>query len=253
MDCAAEESMIRMKLDSLTSISKLDFNLPERTLVVYHNDDVDSITQNLNQLNLGSKLISTELIETEQTIEPEEINRKYLLQVLLINFSFFLIEIIVGFIANSMGLVGDSLDMLADAFVYGMALLVVGQTLLYKQRVAKLTGYLQLSLALLGYIEVVRRYLYNEVIPDYLLMIIISVLALGANTLSLYILLKSRSKEVHMKATMICTSNDIIVNAGVIVAAIFVLALSSPLPDLIIGIIIFSMVLSGAIRILKLN
>lgn len=253
MDCASEESLIRMKLDPLKEISGLEFNLQDRILTVYHHNDPAFVTHSIDELNLGSTLITSVYSETEMEVESKEINRKYLLQVLLINFLFFLIEIIVGFIANSMGLVGDSLDMLADAFVYGMALLVVGQTLLYKKRVAMLTGYLQLTLALIGYAEVTRRYLSNEAMPDYVMMIVISAFALCANILSLYILLKSKSNEVHMKATMICTSNDIIVNAGVIVAALLVLLLASPLPDLIIGVIIFTMVLIGAIRILKLN
>ena len=253
MDCASEESMIRMKLDSIPSIAKLDFNLSERILTVFHKNDLSDITKNLSELNLGSTLLSSEKFDSELTFEQEEINRKYLLQVLIINFSFFLIEIIVGFIANSMGLVADSLDMLADAIVYGMSFLVVGKTLLYKKRVAKLSGYFQLTLALLGFSEVIRRYFLIDEIPNYQLMIIISAFALIANAISLYILQRSRSSEVHMKASMIFTSNDIIVNAGVIVAAIFVLAFSSPLPDLIIGVVIFTLVLRGSIRILKLR
>ncbi len=152
-----------------------------------------------------------------------------------------------------MGLVGDSLDMLADAFVYGMALMVVGKTIVYKKRVAKLSGYFQITLALLGFTEVVRRYFLVDEMPDYLMMIIISALALAANAASLYILQRSKSKEVHMQASMIFTSNDIIVNAGVIAAGLLVLLLASPLPDLIIGVVIFTMVLRGAVRILKLS
>lgn len=253
MDCTAEESLIRMKLQSLSGIKKLEFDLTQRTLLVYHQSDLKTITDNLNQLNLNSSLLSSQSIEVDVIDNEDTINRKSLLLVLIINFSFFLIEIIVGFLANSMGLVGDSLDMLADAFVYGMALMVVGHSLLYKKRVAKLSGYFQMVLALLGFIEVIRRYIFVDEVPDYQLMIIISALALAANAASLYILQRSKSKEIHMQASMIFTSNDIIVNAGVIAAGILVLMLGSPLPDLIIGIIIFTMVLRGAVRILKLS
>ncbi len=55
-----------------------------------------------------------------------------------------------------------------------------------------------------------------------------------------------------MQASMIFTSNDIIVNSGVIVAAIFVSLLNSKIPDLIIGAIIFTIVINGSFRILKL-
>jgi Co/Zn/Cd efflux system component len=55
-----------------------------------------------------------------------------------------------------------------------------------------------------------------------------------------------------MKASAIFTSNDIIINIGVIVAGILVYLTSSKYPDLIIGTIIFGIVIRGAIRILNL-
>ena len=67
-------------------------------------------------------------------------------------------------------------------------------------------------------------------------MIIVSVFALIANGICLYILQKSKSKEeAHMKASMIFTSNDVIINLGVIIAGVLVNYLSSSKPDLIIG------------------
>jgi Co/Zn/Cd efflux system component len=56
-----------------------------------------------------------------------------------------------------------------------------------------------------------------------------------------------------MKASMIFTSNDVIINMGVIIAAILVNMLQSNKPDLIIGIIVFTLVIQGAFRILKLS
>jgi Co/Zn/Cd efflux system component len=56
-----------------------------------------------------------------------------------------------------------------------------------------------------------------------------------------------------MKASMIFTSNDVIVNLGVIIAGILVNYLSSNKPDLIIGSIVFVLVIQGAFRILKLS
>jgi Co/Zn/Cd efflux system component len=56
-----------------------------------------------------------------------------------------------------------------------------------------------------------------------------------------------------MQASMIFTSNDIIINVGVITAGILVNALNSNLPDLLIGAIVFIIVIRGAVRILKLG
>ena len=56
-----------------------------------------------------------------------------------------------------------------------------------------------------------------------------------------------------MKASYIFSANDVIANLGVIVAGFLVIYFNSPLPDWIIGIIIGFVVLSGAVRILKLK
>ena len=56
-----------------------------------------------------------------------------------------------------------------------------------------------------------------------------------------------------MQASAIFTSNDLIINLGVIAAGILVHWLNSNKPDLIIGIIVFVVVIRGAIKILKLG
>lgn len=160
----------------------------------------------------------------------------------------------VGIISKSMGLVADSLDMLADSFVYGISLFAVGGTLMRKKQIAKLAGYFQILPALIGFVEVLRRFLGDEKLPDFSTMIIISIFALIGNGICLYILQKSKSKEeVHMKASMIFTSNDVIINLGVIIAGVLVNALNSSKPDLVIGTIVFVLVIQGAFRILKLS
>ena len=151
-----------------------------------------------------------------------------------------------------MGLLADSLDMLADSIIYALALFAVGSSLRKKKSVAHLMGYFQLGLTILGFIEVARRFFGHEQIPAFQTMIIISVLALVGNATSLYLLQKAGNKEAHIKASTICTSSDVIVNMGVIAAGALVYFTSSNLPDLIIGTIAFALVGLGAYRILKL-
>ena len=152
-----------------------------------------------------------------------------------------------------MGLVADSLDMLADAFVYGLSLWAIGSIAKRKKRVARISGYIQLSLAILGLTEVIRRFISAGTMPDYRIMIVVSILALIANSVCLYLLQKSRSNEAHMRASMIFTSNDVIINLGVISAGVLVILLDSNKPDLFVGAIVFVLVIHGAIRILKLG
>jgi Co/Zn/Cd efflux system component len=222
-------------------------------LIIFHTNKVNDIENALIELQLGSQKISSEI--TDQSNFEENTNqRKLLWWVLAINFVFFLIEMTTGLISKSMGLVADSLDMLADAFVYGISLLAVGGTMIKKKRIAKIAGYAQIILALIGFIEVLRRFFGVEQIPAFSTMIIVSVFALMANGVCLYLLQQSKSKEeAHIQASMIFTSNDIIINLGVITAGVLVYLLNSNLPDLIIGTIVFVLVVQGAFRILKLS
>jgi Co/Zn/Cd efflux system component len=253
MDCPSEETLIRMKLDGISSIANLDFDIPNRTLMVFHTGEIGQIEKAVIELNLGGKKISTE--QTEQThFEEYKNQRKLLWTVLGINFGFFIIEMTTGLISKSMGLVADSLDMLADSFVYGLSLFAVGGTLIKKKRIAKMAGYFQIALAIIGFAEILRRFFGNEKLPDFKTMIIVSIFALIANGICLYLMHKSKSKEeAHMKASMIFTSNDVIINLGVVTAGLLVHWLHSEKPDLIVGTIVFIMVIQGAIRILKLS
>ena len=159
-----------------------------------------------------------------------------------------------GLFSKSMGLVADSLDMLSDSFVYAISLIAVGKSLLYKKTIAKIAGYFQIVLALIGLGEVIRRIINPVEFPNYLTMIIISIFALIGNVICLYLLQRSRDKEeAHMKASLIFTSNDVVINLGVILAGLMVYWLNSSVPDLIIGSIVFFIVSKGALRILSLG
>ncbi len=254
MDCPSEEQMIRMKLADLTNINSLEFDIPNRQLSVFHTESHVEIVQRLDNLKFDTSLIDSVSVENyASTNDNTNRERKLLWQVLAINFFFFALELITGFISNSMGLVADSLDMLADSIVYGLALFAVGGTMTRKKNIAKSAGYFQLTLAVLGLIEVIRRFVGLDSVPNFKTMIIISILALIGNGLCLYLLQKSKSKDAHMKASMIFTSNDVIVNVGVILAGVLVYFTKNKIPDLVIGIIVFVLVAFGSFRILKLS
>jgi len=254
MDCPSEEQMIRMKLADLTNINSLEFDINNRQLTVFHTDNYNQIYQRLDDLSFDTSVIESVLVG-DRAIAADNSNREreLLWQVLAINFFFFILELVTGFISNSVGLVADSLDMLADSIVYGLALLAVGGTMIRKKNIVKSAGIFQLVLAIFGLIEVIRRFIGLEVVPAFQTMIIISILALIGNGLCLYLLQKSKSKEAHMQASMIFTSNDIIVNLGVIVAGGLVYLTNSNYPDLVVGTIVFLIVGQGAFKILKLS
>ncbi len=253
MDCPSEEQMIRAKLEGMDNIKSLKFDIPGRLLEIYHLNRYEDFLAALESLRLDTKLVSSEAVEVEDIGDDPTQQSRVLWQVLAINFFFFALEIIFGLIAGSMGLVADSIDMLADSIVYGLSLFAVGSTVVLKKKIARIAGYFQTALAILGFVEVIRRFLGHGEAPDFYTMILISLLALAGNASCLYLLQKSKSKEAHMQASMIFTSMDVIVNIGVIVAGAFVYVTGSNIPDLIVGAIVFVLVARGAYRILQLS
>ena len=260
MDCAAEEQMVRMALASYADdIQELHFDLPARHLAIYHSVQTEMITQSLQRLGLGAELQQTqphyEPVEEPKKVRASSSNAapKQVLQwLLLINGVMFVIELMAGIIASSTGLIADSLDMFADAAIYGIALFVVGKSLNAQLKAAHLSGWFQFALAMIVLVDVLRRFIYGSE-PVSILMTLIGGLALAANISCLYLMRDHKESGAHMKASYIFSANDVIVNLGVIVAGILVAMTGSRYPDLIIGLIIVLFVLNGARKILQLK
>lgn len=180
----------------------------------------------------------------------KDVERKTLLMLLAINGTMFVVELVVGWVAQSMGLIADSLDMLADAGVYTAALWAVGSTTRRKTHAALASGILQVALAVGVAVEVVRRAVTGSE-PVSTLMIGISALALCANAACVMLLRKHRHGEIHMRASWIFSTTDVQVNVGVILAGILVMLTGSAWPDLVIGLVVCVIVLRGGMRILR--
>ena len=255
MDCAAEEHLVRMRLDGVDGVYRLTFDLPARRLDVTHTGDGAAVTAALDGLGLGARHVATEALDgAPPEVEPDATEeRRPLLFALAINAAFFAGELTAGLLSGSMGLVADSLDMLADALVYALSLAAVGGTVAHKKRLARSSGYLQFSLAVFGLVEVVRRFVMGEGVPDVATMVVVAALALVGNGATLLILRGARRGEAHVEASWIFTSNDIKVNALVIVSALVVWATASRVPDLLAGAFIFLIVARGARQILALS
>ncbi|RYG30083.1 MAG: cation transporter, partial [Burkholderiales bacterium] len=226
-------------------------------MTAFHTGPADDLLQRLLPLGLGSDLVESGPVSeanAHEAVEPaDSAAEARLLKLLLsINAIMFIAEIWVGFWAQSTGLIADSLDMFADAAVYGLSLYAVGRSAALKVRAAHMAGWMQLALALLAMGEVVRRFIYGSE-PVSELMMGMGLVALVANAACLVLIAKRRDAGAHMKASYIFSSNDVIANAGVILAGGLVALTGSAYPDLVIGLIVGLVVLNGARRILQLK
>ncbi|GAC04456.1 MAG: cation transporter [Alteromonadaceae bacterium] len=184
-------------------------------------------------------------------VEIKDASQKRVLYWLLgINATMFFVEMTVGILADSTALIADSMDMLADAVVYGIGIYAVGKSILHKAKAAQISGYFQLLLGVIILIDITRRlFLGSEPISS--LMIGMGFIALIANVACLVIIRNHKNDEVHMRASWIFSANDVIANMGVIIAGVLVVWLDSRVPDLVIGCIVSIVVLRGAWMILK--
>ena len=180
--------------------------------------------------------------------QNESLGRHALLILLLLNGGMFVVEVVAGWQAESMGLVAEGIDMGADAAVYLLALLAIGASDRKKLRAARFAGRVQLMLAVLALLEVGRRAVSGSA-PEAPVMIGVSVVALVVNIACLAILRRYREGDVHLQAAWIFSATDVQANLGVLAAGALVAALGSAIPDLAIGLVVCWLVLRGALRI----
>jgi Co/Zn/Cd efflux system component len=258
MDCPSEERMIRMAIENQKEVRKLEFDISQRQMTLYHEGTPEKFAKLMAPLNFGSEIVSSEAIAEEEGLALGKTDASYageahVLRLLLgINGAMFLFEIVLGWISESAGLVADSLDMFADAAVYGISLYAVGHAVAKQKRAARLSGYFQLILALGAISEVLRRFFYGSD-PESFYMMGVAAIALVANAFCMFLIHRHRNDGAHMKASWIFSTNDVIANCGVILAGILVHFTHSNIPDLVIGSIIGVIVLRGAFAILKMS
>jgi len=170
--------------------------------------------------------------------------------VLAINAVMFFIEFGGGVRAQALSLTGDSLDMLGDALVYGSSLYVLNQGRKAQAKSALLKG----GIMFLSAIAVFARATYQLFVggmPNAHLMSSIGLLALGANLICLYLLTCHRNDNINMSAVWLCSRNDIIANTSVLAAAGLVFLTHSPLPDLVVGLLLTVVFAKSAGKVLS--
>jgi Co/Zn/Cd efflux system component len=180
---------------------------------------------------------------------PRE-QRRTLRIVLLVNAAMFLGESVAGLLAQSTALFADSIDMLGDAIVYGFSLYVISRGVVWQTRAALLKGVIMAAFAV-GVLVQVAVKLAHGLSPAVEVMSAVGVVALVANLFCLTLLWRRRADDINMQSAWICSRNDVIGNAGVLVAAAAVAVTGSPWPDIFIGLLIAGVFGRSAIRVIR--
>jgi Co/Zn/Cd efflux system component len=176
--------------------------------------------------------------------------RRALWIALAVNAGMFAIEIGAGMAAGSSSLQADSLDFLGDAANYAITLGVSGMALTWRARAALLKGITLLALGLWVAATTILH-AYFGTLPKAELMGAVGLLALLANGAVALMLYRFRSGDANMRSVWICSRNDAIGNAAVLLAAIGVLGSGTGWPDVIVASIMAALALSGGLQIIR--
>ena len=179
-----------------------------------------------------------------------ERQRRVVVAVLWINIGMFLLEVTVGLFVHSTALLADSADMLGDALVYGFSLYVIGRGSVWQGRAAMLKGIIMAAFGV-GVLSHVAFKTIHGLVPTAEIMGAVGMMALATNFMCLILLWQHRDDDINLRSAWVCSRNDVIGNVGVLLAALGVHLTGSPLPDIVIGLLIATLFVWSAIAIIR--
>jgi cation diffusion facilitator family transporter len=176
--------------------------------------------------------------------------KRALWAVIAINGLMFAVEMSAGFAASSTALRADALDFFGDTLTYGLSMLVIGMSLQIRAKAALLKGLSLLAMGVFVAASAIWQ-IFSPGLPEAPMMGGIGFLALVANLLSVFILLKFKDGDSNVRSVWLCSRNDAIGNVAVMGAALLVALTHSHWPDLIVALAMSALFLSSSVQIIK--
>jgi len=175
--------------------------------------------------------------------------RKVLWVCLILNAAMFVVQVIASHMAHSVALLANSLDFLSDAANYGISIYVLGHALSTKAKASIFKG---LSLGAIGLWTAFEtfRQAFDPIVPEPLIMTLVSIVALAVNVGCALLLYRYRAGDSNAKSVWLCSRNDALGNIAVMFAAGGVFAFASVWPDVIVAAILAWLAVSAAWQIL---
>lgn len=191
-------------------------------------------------------------------------NKKILLISFLIIGSFMIVEIIGGFLANSLALLSDGLHMFSDTISLGVALLAFiyaekyankNKTFGYKRfeiLAALFNGVTLFVIGIIIIIEAIERF-FNPVEVQSTEMFIISITGLIVNIIVALLMFRGgdTSHNINMRGAFLHVMGDLLGSVGAIIAAILIWTLNLTIADPIASIIVSLLIIKSSWGITK--
>ncbi|PZP96477.1 MAG: cation-efflux pump [Staphylococcus epidermidis] len=191
-------------------------------------------------------------------------NKKVLMFSFIIISLFMLVEIIGGFLANSLALLSDGFHMLSDAISLGVALIAFiyaekhatkSKTYGYKRfeiLAALFNGVTLFIISIIIIIEAIRRFLEPPEVQSKE-MFIISVIGLMVNIIVAILMFKGgdTSHNLNMRGAFLHVLGDLFGSVGAIVASLLIWGFNFTIADPIASILVSLIILKSAYGISK--
>lgn len=191
-------------------------------------------------------------------------NKKILLISFLIIGLFMIVEIIGGFISNSLALLSDGLHMFSDTISLGVALVAFiyaeknatkSKTFGYKRfeiLAALFNGVTLFIIGIVIIVEAIGRFFNPEDVKSTE-MFVISVIGLIVNIIVSLLMFKGgdTSNNINMRGAFLHVMGDLLGSVGAITAAILIWTLNLTIADPIASIIVSILIIKSSLGITK--
>ena len=175
--------------------------------------------------------------------------KRALIAVIAINAAMFFVEMSAGFMSGSQALKADALDFAGDTATYALSLAVIGMSLRIRSTAALIKG-VSLGLMALFVLVTTIASAFDSSTPAASVISSVGLLALAANVVSVFILLRWRDGDSNVRSVWLCSRNDAIGNVAVIGAGAAVWFTGSFWPDLIVAALLAGLFAKSALAII---
>ncbi|MFS0783020.1 cation diffusion facilitator family transporter [Bacillus sp. 1P06AnD] len=190
-------------------------------------------------------------------------NKKALFMSFILITLFMIVEVIGGFLTNSLALLSDAGHMLSDSAALGLSLVAVilgarkatlGNTYGYKRFeiiAAALNGLLLIVVSAYIFYEAIRRFQHPPEIQSTG-MLVVSVLGLLVNILAAFLLMRGNKEEnLNVRSAYLHVLGDTLGSVGAIAAALLIYFFDWTYADPIASLIVAVLIIVSGVRVTK--
>ena len=182
---------------------------------------------------------------------PRDVSYRRVLWIALIaNVAMFMVEIAASVWSGSSALAADAVDFLGDSANYALSLGALALGGAWVSRVALMKG-TAMSLYGLGVLAYAGWRAWLGVPPEPITMGVVGALALLVNFSIAALLYRFREGDANMRSVWLCTRNDVIANAAVLVAAAGVFGTGTVWPDVGVAAMLAMLGLSSGRMVIR--